>query len=233
MPTLTQRGTATYGGGSSSTSSGSFTPSANSLMVVARTVEGASTGYISGITGHAGGGSWVQIHSIAHGANDVTTEVWAALVGASPSAGTITVTPAGYVGRSVIEFLEISGVNTSGTVANVFGQEGSVAGYDLRDETLTLGSFASATNMTLAVAAFQFNTDTSVNWTDGIFTEGGDLRYPSGPLHQECAWLEAADPTIAVTFQNWTWDALIGLEVKEASVSGAAKSLGLLLRGCG
>ena len=147
--TVTDRGTGDQHATSTDWVSGSFTPAANAMLLC---FVWAGSEEITGITGHDGGSSWVRVfqyEDVPEANRDL--EIWACFTGASPSAGTVTVSH-GYVwncGLTLVEIQEsVNSVDTSGSVANAFGTDDINYGYDLRNEQITLASFADSSNLT-------------------------------------------------------------------------------------
>jgi len=127
--------------------SGSFTPAADTLLLYIF----YSTDGITDVTGHEGGGDWVEIIDDIWDTNRHMV-VWACITGSSPSAGTVTISKP-YNWNVSASLMEISGVDTSGSVADCFGQIGTVdEGYDVRVHTVTLAAFADKGNATFWLA---------------------------------------------------------------------------------
>lgn len=217
--TVTDRGYASATSVSSQASS-SFTPAAGSMLVAVVTGGNFGTNSVSGLDA---GASWTRIGN--H--QDWSTvnrdfELWACFAGGSPSAGTITVSFGATIGGANVSFIEFSGVDTSGSVANAFGVTQFSAGYNLQAETVTLSAFASATNMTFAVAAK--SGILNFTWTDGTFTTMTGAT--GGGLSVQCAYLASEDNTVAVTFANSTHDLLYAIEIKASGGGGGGEVAG-------
>jgi hypothetical protein len=195
----------------------SFTPSANSVLLAFVHITG--TGTVSGITGHASGGAWVKIQDAVSGA--LGAEVWASFPGASPSAGTVTISRS-YMDQMSYMVYDITGANVSGSVASAFGVKGGIAGYDLRAETLALGAFASATNLTVA-AGFVTPSGHSITFEGGY--TAGTKREEAGNHGNQIAWKASEDTSVDVTFQNFSYNKYIAFEVKEAGGSSSVAPL--------
>lgn len=209
--TVTNRGYAIKSYASTDSVSDTFTPAAGSLLLV---VAVGWDGIIDSISGH---GTWSEIFSWNSSApTGRSIRVWACIVGSSPSSGAITCVQ-GYQSKYVCEFYEISGADTSGTVAQCFGVNNHANSYKTTTsaQTLTLSSFASSSNLTFAVAYYIETGEYNFTWSDGTFTTGTKR---TGTYPMQAAWLAAEDTTVVVAFNNgYTNSGFFAFEVKAAS----------------
>ncbi len=212
--TVTSRGFVSASATSADQVFSSFTPTAGSVLLMV--VGGGATLAINGITGHTGGAAWSQVKDIPGWSTaNRDFKAWACFVGASPSASAVTV-DINYADLFVGELFEITGVDTSGTVANAFGVDGSEYGYDLEPWTATLAAFASATNMTFCVG-IQIDATPTFTW-DGNLTQG-TLRQ-NGTWAQQCAWVLSEDNSVAFNSENSKNALIWAVEIKESGGGG-------------
>lgn len=122
--------------------SNTFTPAADSLLIAIMQFNAGSF-TSDGITGHDGGTAWAQYGSTQSYSSD-SFSVWFAHTGSSPSSGAITLS-APSSNRGVACFIEVTGVDVSGTLANSVVQSDSGASYG---STIT-GTLSSSTDMVL------------------------------------------------------------------------------------
>jgi hypothetical protein len=124
--------------------SSSFTPAANSLLLYAM----FCTNSITDITGHEGGGDWIPIFDEEMEPSRRLV-VWACITGASPTAGTVTISKP-YLWNHSGTLIEFAGVDTAGYVEECFGTRPPIdAGYDVRLHEVELPPFRDAGNTTL------------------------------------------------------------------------------------
>ncbi len=216
--TITERGSVYATAGSGNLVSGSFTPAANSVLFLLYQQSGETSPGISSISGH---GTWSNVRT--WNLTDSTVELWACKVGASPSAGTVTVSRA-YAWQGGVAFFEASGADVSGTAANVFGvyNSASKTGGDAASTiTLSLGTFGAAGGVTFAVgtttgstsfeggytALTQWNTGSSPAWASGWALRAG--------------YIDFEDTSVVVTSAAYTTAGAIAFEIKEASGGGS------------
>lgn len=226
--TVTSRGFVSASATSADQVFSAFTPTAGSMLVMV--VSGGGTLAINGITGHTGGASWTQVKDIPGWSTaNRDFKAWACFVGGSPSSSAVTV-DINYADLFIAELFELTGVDTSGTVANAFGVDGSEYGYNLSPWTAALSAFASATNMTFAVG-IQIDATPTFTW-DGNLTQG-TLRQ-LGTWAQQCAWVASEDNSVAFASEISKNCLIWATEIKEASAGGDPEGSliqGKLLRG--
>lgn len=193
----------------------SFTPGANSLLVVA--LDHSNDAGSLSLSGHDDGVSWAQIYKTTLGGGR-EHELWACITGSSPSAGTITITK-NYGWTYAAACVEITGdFDTAPTaMTDLFGTHQSVELYTTSsDNTLdvTLSAFASADNMTLALAADEIEIS-----NDYAFTE---VQVSAGANNNDISvlWYDGADTNPEIQFDNWITARLSAIEVKEAAGGG-------------
>ena len=201
------RGTDSKNYSSATLVSNTFTPAANSLMLV--WVLGNDSPTIpSGITGHDGGTSWVQIGSTQSFSNIAGT-LWGAHAGASPSSGVIEVT---LPNTSITQcnFCEITGVDVSGTVANSFEQTDAGVGST---STMTR-SLSGATEVTVG---FWGNTGSENFTMEG--TAVNQLNHPSAGTEAGIDYDLTGDTTPTAESDNSTGYVSFAVELKVAILS--------------
>lgn len=203
--------------------SGSFTPAADALLVYAiHTSDG-----ITSISGHDGGGSWVQIGTTL----DVSgrdLEIWACHTGSSPSAGTVTIVKP-YNWNIAVSLLEFSGVDVSGTVTASFGTVFTEGGNDLRMHLLNPTAYDDPGNATLIVALGGSTLGPFANdsvWPPHFSTIIGEAGSNGGI---GAAWFnyEPANSRVQAAAANWTNSGLACVEMKAVTPNtGYTKGLG-------
>ena len=214
--TVTSRGFVSASATSADQVFSSFTPTAGSMLLMI--VSGGANLVINGITGHTGGAAWSQVKDIPGWSTaNRDFKAWACFVGGSPSASAVTV-DINYADLFVGEIFELDGADTSGTVANAFGVDGSEYGYDLEPWTASLAAFSSASNMTF-VAGVQVDATPTFTW-DGNLTQG-TLRQ-LGTWAQQCAWVDSEDNSVSFNSENSKNALIWATEIKAASGSSPA-----------
>ena len=224
--TITARDYLSKTASSSDMVSGSFTPAANSLLFVVHNTNytGGDDGRIDSISGH---GTWSSVYSRTYSSNRIL-EVWACLVGASPSASTVTIS-GGYAVGAHAEIFEAGGVDVSGgTAASVFGAATNASEYLTSGDSvidLTLGAFADAGNTTFLACA----GPTSITF-DGGYT-ANTLR-TVGAFNMRTAYLAAEDNSPSITGSIWVNAGALAFEIKKAA-SAPSKSMSYYYRTLG
>ena len=196
--------------------SASVTPGGNRLVLLA--VEGdtvAGGGFTLTVTGN--GLTWVLIAKSAVHSSFNETHVYRTM-GASPSAGAITMTSdvtLDTLAWSVAEFdvVDTSGTNGSGAVV----QSATNASDSAASLTVTLAAFGSANNATYGA----FGAGTSpVTWTPGSgFTEIHDVGQEWASISSE--WRVDNDTSVDATASATTGLGGVAIEIK-AAAAGAA-----------
>ena len=171
-----------------SSTSASFSPTANALIMVAMaTVENPHT--VDSISDTFGGLSWTQIDSPV-GSDGRHCTFFFANAGASPGSGTVTITYNVAVAKAAWVIAEVTGHNQAAPVSEqgIANGSGSTLGVTLADfatGNLIIGAImdhgnqdiasgsgeteiaeAESGGTTAARAQMQFGTDTTTNWTN-------------------------------------------------------------------
>jgi len=218
--TVTERG---YDGQASSAADltfSAFTPAAGSMLVCV--INGGGTLTVNGITGHTGGAAWSRVAQVLNWggtgfAVNMDFEVWACFVGGSPSSAGVTI-DINYADIVMASLFEVTGADTSGTVANAFGVMGQENGYDLEPWEVTLAAFASATNTTFAVLV-QNDSTPNTSWLDGTFTVGTQRTQNS--YQMQAAWLlDTEDNLVRANTDNQVNAILWATEIKASGGGG-------------
>ncbi len=203
--------------GSSALVSGTFTPAADAVLMAL--MHHSNNGDAVGpITGHDGGASWVNVYGPTQiGGVGRYFEMWACFTGSSPSSGTISVTT-GYKWKKTVQFIEFSGADVSGTVANAFGNTDNDGGYNQSSPVaLDLGTLASAESYVIcANGADQATAVASVS--EGGWTE---LETTGGPLCIE-TFLKENDATCSISVTGYKDLQQVGFELKVAAAGGVS-----------
>lgn len=195
----------------------SFTPTADSLLLLGLT----GNGTITSITGH---GTWAEIGSHTWAGKEI--RLWGCRVGSSPSASAVTVNLTGSWTRHVF-IVEVdedsSGLPASlGDCHGTAGTYGAYMGSGGATFSITLGSFADSGNL-----AFQIGTQNST--TDGISPESGwtGVHNLGTSRRSRSAYLasEDASPSMYST-TSWTDALSIAVEVKKSGGGGGTTNTG-------
>lgn len=183
--------------------SGSFTPVAGSLLIVASVTEmavGPNTGNTISNT-HAGSWSWQQAtHSYDDNGSgdDSRLSIFYAIVPSSPGAGTVTVAFNEGRRKGLMGVWEVAGINTANPVLQ------TVAGAVTTTSTLTLtfGGAVSASSMVFGLCANAVSAPTNNNitpgtgftelteviTTDGFYDQDTMVQYNATPSANTCGW---------------------------------------------
>jgi len=208
------RGAKSRGYSSGDIVSDSFTPSADSILIMIVVMR--STGLIpSGITGHDGGTSWVQIGSTqsygGHGAS-----LWGCHVGGSPSAGTVDVSVA-TTAQGQFCLTEVTGVDVSGTVANSFDDTDAATGY----ASSVTRTISPGTNTTLGFWGSGFSRTLTPEGT--VINQ---LNHPSATIEAACDYDATGDASPSCTLSSSGPYFSYAVELKEAGAGPASNPKG-------
>ena len=205
----------------SSYTTASITPSANKLILVAVTIRNDTSDAASAPTISGNGLTWVQINTQSFGARQNLTLFRS--MGASPSAGVITIDTGGdtmdMVSWTVAEFDGVDTSGTNGSGAIVQNAVNSTTGAT--SLTVTLAAFGSANNAT-------YGTFTHSQFNEGIaqgtgFTELAD-SFAAGVYGTESEWRNDNDTSVDASWVTSTRGAGIAVEIK-ASAGAAAPTV--------
>jgi hypothetical protein len=162
--------------------------------------------------------------------SDPAQEVWGAIVtGASPSSAAVTVVQSGYHGKLESEIYEVTSVNVSGgTASSCIGVSATDTWTDAEAaaKSMTLSSFASATNGTFLNVFTLYNADNitfEAGWTAG--TERGSGVF--GRLRS--GWIDSEDTSVAFTTAAGIFSSAIAFEIKAGGGAAASPKRSLLL----
>lgn len=216
---VTARGEDTVTASSTNLVIPSFTPSANSLLIVA--LDHSNDAGSLSFSGHDDGVSWAQIYKTTLGGSR-QHELWACITGSSPSAGTITITK-NYGWTYAAACVEITGDfdTAPSAMTDLFGTHAAVEQYTTgSDPTLdvTLSAFASANNMTLALASEEAGITNDYSFTEVQVSAGANANDIS------VLWYDGADTNPEIEFTPWGTYRLSAIEVKEDTAGGGTSS---------
>src|SRR3989344_2577104 len=204
----------------SSYTTASITPSANKLILVAVTIRNDTSDAASAPTISGNGLTWVQINTQSFGARQNLTLFRS--MGASPSAGVITIDTGGdtmdMVSWTVAEFDGVDTSGTNGSGAIVQNAVNSTTGAT--SLTVPLAAFGSANNAT-------YGTFTHSQFNEGIaqgtgFTELAD-SFAAGVYGTESEWRNDNDTSVDASWVTSGNAAGIAVEIKAAA--GAAPTV--------
>lgn len=196
----------------------SITPGANHLLLVAvYNVVAAGTANIPTATGN--GLTWVQVATVPDIGNLTRRVTVLRALGASPSAGAVTIDFAGQTQLDIIwDIVDVAGVDTSGAdgagavVQSATNQVGT-AGI-----TVTLAAFAAATN---GCAGFFARVD-SLNEGFGVgagFTQAAQINHASKNNTLLSEWRVDNDTTVDATMVTASQSGGIAIELQAAAAA--------------
>lgn len=207
--------------GAQTRTSASFTPTANSLLWVFAEVEGDTVGGSVtpawGISNTGGLTFTKHIESTyVSGAYYGTLVAWRAVVGASPSAMTVTVDP--YTGTTQgwisLSAFDVTGIDLTSPVVQAAEEHvtsGSPGSNISRTTDVVLGSAPSSGN--LLIAAFAGSSDSSVPGTPTSFTSIGSVTAPYEGMRTSYR-TGTTQTTVTSTFTCY-WQSGIVIELAE------------------
>lgn len=203
----------------SSYTTASITPSANKLILVAVENTKDTTPDIPTLSGN--GLTWVQVNTTN---GQVVRITLFRSMGASPSAGTITIDFAGVTQTgamwSIAEFDGVDTTGTNGSGAIVQSVTGGV-NPDTYGWSITLGAFGNANN-----AAYGAFTSTNATMTAGTgFTLLGNASNAAPQSKLATEWQATQNTTVAIGYSNPPNTGVvrgIAVEIKQAAVAAAA-----------
>lgn len=190
---------------------GSYTPTANAPVfawVVNTRASPVSTP--SSLSGN--GLTWNLIAGVENAATTLRGGLYWAM-GASPSAGGLSVNFAGNQTGCIIHVFELTGADLTGTIV----QSNSNAAAAAASVTVTLSAFGNAGNAT--VACFGGLRNVAIT-PDGSMNEIYDNGYDTPAARGESCWLNAEDNSITGAWSAGTADILgVACEVKLATAT--------------
>ena len=199
----------------------SITPTANNLVIAVinnrATDPNADDPSLSG-----NGMTWVEITNVLWSATNRRLTMLRAM-GASPSAGAVTITFNNTQTDCHWSIFEFAGVDTSGTNGSgAVVQSATNTDNPITSLTVTLAAFGSATNG--AASGFVHNA-AEASTPDTDWTEIHDLNGTAVGL--ETQWRATSDTTAAASWATSSRGAGIAIEIKE-EVAGAARRVFLV-----
>jgi len=206
-------------GGTGTISTGSFTPSSDSLLIVAVEINANDgTEIPDSLVGHDGGSSWIQLDSTLSitAASVRSHSLWGCFTGASPSSDTVDIalSVSSPMGANVVE---ITGADVSGTVANAFTEIVGNTGYGTALSATLTGSPTDLTCGFFAVAALGAITVEN--------TEINSIAFQYGDNAVHCDYNASGDATATATISsNRNWGAF-AVDIKEAGGGGGGGSI--------
>lgn len=213
---VTQTALTTQQEGSSSTTltTSSISPSANTLIIVAFSLYATSPAATPTVSGN--GLTWVQVDNVVDGA--LRNVVFRAM-GASPSSGAVTVSYSGTTGfaGAICHISQFNGVDTSGTngsgAVRQFAHNTGTGGVS--SLTVTLAAFGSSANATFGT----FDTNIGDSWTPGsgfteIYDNAGGFPFTSSATE----WRNDNSTSVSMTKSSGSGDIVgIALEIVAAA----------------
>ena len=202
----------------------SVTPSSNALVLLAVHTRRSAAGTPATPTATGNGLTWVAVANMTNGTNRKITILRA--LGASPSAGAITIDFAGDTQTQCSwSVIEITGVDTSGTNGSgaVVQAPAGTTGTGT-SSSITLAAFGSANNMAYGFMCVQ--TTGAITAGTG-FTEVHEVSQAevASNIQTEYKLNETAVTTSWTS--SFTWSAL-AIEVKEAAATASIRQMALM-----
>ena len=204
----------------------SITPPANQLILafIGSDNETGSPGQVPTISGN--GLTYVQVATAPYAGTIGKRITLFRAMGASPSAGAVTIDFAGVVQNSgdwhIIAFDGVDTGGTNGSAAVV--QSATVAeGAAATSITVTLAAFGSAENATFGCVAHRANEGTAPGTG---FTELADTAHTADSTGHQSEWRVDNDTTVDASWVTSAVNAGIAVEIKAAAA--AATDPGLL-----
>jgi hypothetical protein len=155
----------------------SFTPTANSLLIAVGSgaVGSGARTLVSASSTHTGSGSWTPLYANGVHNFSIVTGLAYAKMGASPGAGTVTMTFDGnIVGKKIVVY-EITGHDTATPVI----QSATITGGGVSSRTVTLGASPAADSLVFGVIAAFYASGISITPGSG-FSELNDAAQGTG-----------------------------------------------------
>lgn len=208
------------------TSSPTWTPTANSLLVACVvTTYSSSPTDPSDVSGHG-----ITYTKLTLGTSTLSTthqlSIWVAKAGGSPTsaAAVATVTSTNGTGGVVIE-LEVTGADVTGTAAQAIVVSNATNNGSSTSRTVTLASASDVKNRPIIFAVQLSNTAQTQNgsWTIG---QHATPNFNTPATGASAAWrTDAFNTSGAVDGANVAWRC-VGIEVKGAAVTGWGSLMG-------
>lgn len=195
----------------------SISPTSNALVLAAVAAGKATPVGDAALSGN--GLTWVEIGEALYDVSGTGGTLWLfRAMGASPSAGAVTIDFAGVTHLACVwSIVELTGVDTSGTNGSgAIVQAVSEVETDLGNTALvTLAAFSNVNNATYGCVAKQTNE----GFTPGTnFTELGDFAVAVPVISILSEWQAANDTTVDASWATaGEKSGIIGVEIKAAS----------------
>ena len=209
----------------SSYTTASVTPGANTLIIVSVS-NNIGTAPVTTPTLSGNGLTYVQIDTLAWNtvASPVTRTTMFRAMGASPSAGAITIDFGGTTQNGCIWAVnQFSGTDTSGTNGSgavVQSALSAAPDTNATSVTVTLASFGDAANNAAYISAAHSANEAATQETG--WTELSDNGHATPNRSAASAWLLGEDTSPSYSWASNTGKGAIAIEVKAAAAGGAA-----------
>lgn len=212
--------------GASSYATASITATANQLVLLSCSTRTGISTDPNQPTASGGGLTWVVVNSTVYDDDSASRRritLFRAL-GASPSAGAITIDYAGQAQTeqewSINQFsgVDTSGTNGSGAIVQSATARATDSGGLVTSLTVTLSAFGSSNNATFGCFA---NADSS--WTRSVgsgFTSLSDST-TAGINGHLTEWKSTNDTSVDITFSSQSGVGGVAVEIKAEVVSGS------------
>lgn len=229
--------TATDSDGNSTSATGSYTPTANRLVLAAVASRTGITAdpNIPTLTGNSL--TWVQVATVVYDNTSSSRRritVFRAL-GASPSTGTLAFDFGGQNQTNVVMLVdEFSGIDTSGTngsgaIVQSATNFDNATGTPVSTLTVTLGAFGSANNATYGAFGNGVATDTATAGSG--FSKISEDNSGGTTIRETSEFKNSNDTSVDMSWSNVSELGGIAIEIKAAAVVSTVKLLALM--GCG
>ncbi|HEX2174074.1 MAG TPA: hypothetical protein VHL09_16705 [Dehalococcoidia bacterium] len=210
------------GDGGASSATASFTPAANSLILVA--VSTGLTGAAaapSSLSGHSL--TWTPRGNATISNGNLNIALYSAQAGASPSADNLDINYSGITPTNCIwEVVQVSGHDTSAPIAQTKQRGGT--GFSFENPSLTFDAAVKATSGIFG--AFAKNNQTAVGTTGGGYTKIGTGHNDGTPSNQIFAQYDAQAGAGHDGVFDMSWDSASGVAIAAVEINEAAPDPG-------
>lgn len=208
----------TAGGSTTNTNSyatASITPGANRLVLAVVSTKSPDAPTVT-LTGN--GLTWVEVASISTGGTVAQVQVFRAM-GASPSAGAITISDSVSVNGCAWHIVEFDGVDTGGTNGSAAVVQSKTGNGNAGSGSVTLdNAFGSADNATYGGVHHAANEGITAG--SGFSVVGATFGGHTNPANSAAAeWQAGNDSTIDASWSTSSQWAIIGAEIKAAAAA--------------
>lgn len=209
------------GNGGASSATGSISPAANSLILVAVSTglsgAAAAPSSLSGL-----GLTWTARGNATIGNGNLNVALFSAQEDASPGSGAITITYSGTPTNCIWEVVQVTGHDTTSPIGQTKQRGG--AGFSFENPSLTFDSAVDATSGIFG--AFTKNNQTAVGTAGGGYTKIGTGHDDGTPSNQIFAQYDAQAGAGHDGIFDMSWDSASGVAIAAVEVNEATADPG-------